>query len=63
MMSTATPSVIPTDEEMDVWLQDMMYSGDLLGFVRRRARDVVTLDFVEYDWMGFYNDSSHSFPY
>ena len=48
MMSTATPSVIPTDEEMEVWLQDMMYSGDLLGFVRRRARDVVTLDFVEY---------------
>ena len=48
MMSTATPSVIPTDEEMEAWLQDMMYSGDLLGFVRRRARDVVTLDFVEY---------------
>jgi len=41
-------AVIPTDEEMEVWLQDMIFSGDIKGFTRRRSREVVTIDFVEY---------------
>ena len=46
-MST-TSSIIPSDEEMEDWLQDMMFSGDIQGFARRRKREVISRDFFEY---------------
>jgi len=46
-MST-TSSIVPSDEEMEDWLQDMMFSGDIQGFARRRKREVISRDFFEY---------------
>ena len=37
-----------TDEMMEEWLDDMIYSGDIEGFIRRQAKDVVSADFKEY---------------
>lgn len=40
-----------TDEEYDVFLEDMIFGNDLQGYLQRRAKEVVTedfLDFVEY---------------
>jgi len=37
-----------TDETLEEWLDDMIYSGDIEGFIRRRSKDVVSLDFKEY---------------
>ena len=40
--------VVPTDEEMENWLQDILFSGDVSGSIRRRSKDVLALDFLEY---------------
>jgi hypothetical protein len=37
-----------SDETMEEWLDDMIYCGDIEGYIRRRARDVVSEDFREY---------------
>eukprot|EP00596_Hydrurales_sp_CCMP1899_P009979 CAMPEP_0119051438 /NCGR_PEP_ID=MMETSP1177-20130426/73051_1 /TAXON_ID=2985 /ORGANISM="Ochromonas sp, Strain CCMP1899" /LENGTH=615 /DNA_ID=CAMNT_0007030637 /DNA_START=289 /DNA_END=2136 /DNA_ORIENTATION=+ len=33
---------------MEEWLDDMIYCGDIEGYIRRRSKDVVTDDFREY---------------
>jgi hypothetical protein len=37
-----------SDETMEEWLDDMIYCGDIEGYIRRRSKDVVTDDFREY---------------
>ena len=37
-----------TDEMMEEWLDDMIYSGDIEGYIRRQAKEVVSADFKEY---------------
>lgn len=39
---------LPTDEELENWLDDMIYSGDISGFVRRRSKDLVNDDFLDF---------------
>lgn len=39
---------VRSTEELDSWLEDMIYSGDIDGFIRRRAKDVVTDDFLDF---------------
>ena len=34
-----------SDETLEEWLDDMIYSGDIEGFIRKRSRDVVSDDF------------------
>lgn len=42
------PTVYVTDEQMSDWLDDMIYSGDIPGYMLRNSKDVVTEDFFEY---------------
>jgi hypothetical protein len=37
-----------SDETMEEWLDDMIYCGDIEGYIRRRSKDVVSEDFREY---------------
>jgi hypothetical protein len=37
-----------TDEIMEEWLDDMIYSGDVEGFIRRKTSDVLTENFYNY---------------
>lgn len=37
-----------SDETMEEWLDDMIYCGDIEGYIRRRSKDVVTWDFRDY---------------
>jgi uncharacterized protein (DUF2267 family) len=37
-----------TDEQLAEWLDDMIYSGDIPGYMLRNSKDVVTEDFLEY---------------
>lgn len=37
-----------SDETMEEWLDDMIYCGDIEGYIRRRSKDVVSDDFREY---------------
>lgn len=39
---------VRSTEELDSWLEDMIYSGDIDGFIRRRSKDVVTDDFLDF---------------
>lgn len=34
------------DETYEEWLQDMIFSGDMIGYVRRNAKSVLTNDFL-----------------
>lgn len=45
LQSSAEPV---SDETLEGWLDDMIYSGDIDGFIRRRAKDVINEDFDEY---------------
>ena len=47
-MSSAEEIERENAETMSAWLDDMIYSGDMSGFVRRRAADVLCLEFVDY---------------
>lgn len=37
-----------TDEELAELLEEMIYSGDFTGFMRKKAKEVVNEDFLEY---------------
>lgn len=37
-----------TDEIMEEWLDDMIYSGDVEGFIRRKTPEVLTENFYNY---------------
>jgi len=39
---------VHSTEVLDTWLEDMIYSGDIDGFIRRRAKDVVNDDFLDF---------------
>lgn len=41
-------SVVASDADMETWLQDMIYSGDINGYIRKKTTDVLSLDFIEY---------------
>jgi len=30
--------ILVTDEELEEWLDDMMYSGDIMGYIERNSR-------------------------
>ena len=47
MIRHSSPQPI-SDETMEEWLDDMIYCGDIEGYIRRRAKDVVSDDFREY---------------
>lgn len=38
----------PTDEQYEEWLDDMIYSGDIAGFIRRRSTDLLSEDFKDF---------------
>ena len=39
----------PSNEEiMEGWITDMIYSGDMEGYVRRFGKDILCEEFVEY---------------
>jgi hypothetical protein len=42
------PEVFVTDEQLEELLDDMIYSGDIEGYARRRAKDVISEDFLDY---------------
>jgi len=42
------PVVYVTDEQLGEWLEDMIYSGDVSGYMLRNSKDVVNQDFFEY---------------
>lgn len=39
---------IISDETYEEWLDDIIYSGDIEGYIRRRSKDLVDVDFLEY---------------
>lgn len=41
-------TVQPSDEVMETWLQDMIFSGDMNGYIQRQKLSVLTVDFIEY---------------
>ncbi len=42
------PVVYVTDEQLEGWLDDMIYSGDIDGYIKRNAKNVMNTDFLEY---------------
>jgi len=42
------PVVYVTDEQLEGWLDDMIYSGDIDGYIKRNAKNVMNSDFLEY---------------
>jgi hypothetical protein len=42
------PEPVLSDETLEEWLDDMIYSGDIEGYIRRKAKDVINEDFEEY---------------
>jgi hypothetical protein len=46
LKSSSEPYV--TDEQLEELLDDMIYSGDVEGYARRRAQEVVNEDFLDY---------------
>jgi hypothetical protein len=42
------PVVYVTDEQLEGWLDDMIYSGDIDGYIKRNAKNVMNNDFLEY---------------
>jgi hypothetical protein len=40
--------VIPSDEEMEQWLDDMLFSGDMETYMRRSAKNILSDDFFDY---------------
>jgi hypothetical protein len=41
-------TVIPSDEEMESWLDGMVYSGDMEGYLIRQQGKLVSEDFIDY---------------
>lgn len=37
-----------TDEQLEEYLQDMIYSGDISGYIKRNAKNIVNDDFISY---------------
>lgn len=37
-----------SDETYTEWLDDMIYSGDIEGYIRRRSKDLITDDFLDF---------------
>ena len=44
----ATIAPMPTDDEMSDWLDDMVFSGDLEGFLMREQNKLLSEDFIDY---------------
>ena len=47
-MLRMSSTVQPSDADMETWLQDMIFSGDMNGYILRQKSQVVTIDFIEY---------------
>ena len=45
---SSKPVVYVTDEQLEGWLDDMIYSGDVKGYIKKNALNVITEDFAEY---------------
>ena len=45
---SSKPVVYVTDEELEGWLEDMVYSGDMSGYVKKNVKNVITDDFAEF---------------
>ena len=47
-LNSSPVALQPSDAEMESWLQDMIFSGDMSGYVKRQTAKVITIDFLEY---------------
>ena len=39
---------VSSNAAMEEWLEDVIYSGDVRGFIRRRSKDLVSYDFLDF---------------
>lgn len=47
-MSTNEFEIEYTDEEYEELLDEMIYSGDFIGFMRRKSKQIISIDFLDF---------------
>ena len=47
-MSTEEFEIEYTDEEYEELLDEMIYSGDFVGFMRRKSKQIISEDFLDF---------------